>query len=85
MSSPLSSANPDALTLLFETGPLELSDAQVLSAIHELRRRRSVFQSEEAAKAMAPKKSRAKSEAPVDAAASVLASKPTSEIDLDDL
>lgn len=78
--SPLTSASPDSLTVLFDSDPMTLTDSQILAAVTELRRRRNVFASEEAAKALAPKRTRAKAEptsAPLD--------KPTSEIGLEDL
>lgn len=82
--SPLSSTDPDALTLVFSSDPLELSDAQLLQAIQELRRRRSLFASEEAAKALKPKSARVRAE-PSTAESAINADKPLSEVSLDDL
>lgn len=78
--SPLTSASPNSLTVIFESDPMTLTDSQILAGINELRRRRNVFASEEAAKALAPKRAKAKSEA-----TSTPLDKPTSEISLDDL
>ena len=78
--SPLTSASPDSLTVLFDSDPMTLTDSQILAAVTELRRRRNVFASEEAAKALAPKRTRAKAEP-----ASTPLDKPTSEIGLEDL
>jgi hypothetical protein len=85
MTSPLLFTDPDALTKLFDADPLTLDDAQIMQLITELRRRRSVFASEEAAKTLAGKSKRAKTEAPKDAEGAALADKPTSEVSLDDI
>lgn len=84
MTSPLAEANPDSLTLLFEADPLVLSDAEVLRAILELRRRRSEFASAEAAKSLAPKRTRAIAPK-LDTAQAILADAPISEVSFDDL
>lgn len=84
MTSPLTEAEPDSVTLLFESDPLNLSDAEVMRAIHELRRRRSEFASQEAAKSLAPKKPRAKAPT-LDAVNAAGADVPTAEVNLDDL
>lgn len=83
-ASPLSVASPDALTAMFEADPTSLSDAQLMVLVTELRRRRNVFTSEEAAKALKPKTTRAKAE-PQSAAASAALDIPPSELSLDDL
>lgn len=81
--SPLLIADPDSLTALFSSDPLEHTDAQRAALITELRRRRSVFASEEAAKALAGKTKRAKQGTdPADAAK---LDKPAGELSLDDL
>jgi len=85
MTSPLLSTDPDAVTKLFDADPLTLTDAQLLALITELRRRRSVFASEEAAKALAGKAKRARGSNDASPEAAALADKPTSEISLDDL
>ncbi len=84
IDSPLLSTDPDALTRLFESDPLELIDAGVLSAIRELRRRRDAFASEEAAKSLAPKKTRAKPAVDGTATSAVLRDIPVTEVNLDD-
>lgn len=85
LPSPLAEASPDSLTLLFEHDPLTLSDAQIMTGITELRRRRSEFASAEAAKALAPRKTRTASTTPSSASDSVTLDKPTADIALDDL
>lgn len=80
-NSPLLSTDPDALNRIFSTNPLDLTDDEILRGVVELRRRRNVFASEEAAKSLAPKKARTKPE-PATSSAPL---KPVSEIDLDDL
>lgn len=82
--SPLDEANEDSVTLLFNNDPLDLTDDQLLRAIHELRRRRSEFASAEAAKSLAPKKPRAKAPT-LDAVNAAGADVPTAEVNLDDL
>lgn len=83
-NSPLSAPSPDSLTALFEADPLTLSDTDLDTLIGELRRRRSAFLAEEAAKALKPKRERASAQAqPASAAPSL--DKPTGEISLDDL
>lgn len=71
---------PTDLDLLFTTDPRTHTDAQRRELIIELRRRRSVFHSEEAAKAAKPSKEKAPRPAvPVAPGLS------PSEIDLNDL
>lgn len=82
--SPLAAPSPDSLTALFEADPLTLSDAQLDTLIAELRRRRSAFLAEEAAKALKPKRERASAQAQSATAAPTL-DKPTGELSLDDL
>lgn len=82
--SPLTSASPDSLSVLFESDPTTLTDDQLMSLINELRRRRNVFTAEEAAKATAPKSKRTKAEPSTPSTAAEL-DKPTSELSLDDL
>lgn len=74
----------DSIALLFEADPTSLSDADLLTLIHELRRRRNVFLSEEAAASLKAKKTRATPEPSTPARAAAL-DKPASEIDLEDL
>lgn len=82
--SPLSTTDPDSLTILFDSDPLELSEKQIMSGILELRRRRNAHLSEEAAKALAPKRTRAKAD-PQSAASAAKLDKPITEVSLDDL
>ena len=82
--SPLSAPSPDSLSDLFLSDPTTLSDGKLTSLILELRRRRSEFQSAEAAKALAPKRV-TKVKGKVDAAVSADLDKPATEIDLEDL
>lgn len=82
--SPLLTAAPDSLDALFSADPLTLSDAQLDTLVAELRRRRSLFASEEAAKAAAGKKSRAKPTIQPSATAAAL-DKPTVDFSLEDL
>lgn len=82
--SPLLTTSPDALSALFSSDPTTLTDAQLDTLIHELRRRRNAFMSEEAAKATAPKSKRTKAELLTPSTAAEL-DKPTSELSLDDL
>lgn len=83
-ASPLSIPSPDALTALFEADPLTLTDSDISSLIIELRRRRNAFLADEAAKSLAPKKTRAKAETQSAPSAAAM-DKPISEISLDDL
>lgn len=81
--SPLTPADPDSLTALFSVDPLTHTEAQRRELYVELRRRRSVFASDEAAKALAGKKTRApKGTDPGDPAK---LDKPAGELSLDDL
>lgn len=80
--TPLSVVDPDSLTALFSGDPTTKSDEDITALCAELRRRRSVFASEEAAKALKDKPKRAKA---TDPAAPALADKPSSELSLDDL
>lgn len=84
MTSPLDAVSPDALTALFEADPTTLDDGTLTSLIRELRRRRDVFAADEAAKSLAPKKTRAPVSAPSAPLAAAL-DKPVGELDLDDL
>lgn len=72
----------DAIALMFDADPATLTDSQFTALISELRRRRSAFASEEAAKSLAPKKSRTKVEPGTSAPA---LDKPIGEVSLDDL
>ena len=83
--SPLLSVNNDALTALFEADPLTLTDADLMRLVSELRRRRSVFASEEAAKALAGKKTRGVKADPATPTTALTSDKPTSELSLDDI
>lgn len=80
--SPLAVVDPDSLTALFSGDPAEKSPEDIIALCTELRRRRSVFASEEAVKALKDKSKRAKA---TDPASPALADKPSSEISLDDL
>lgn len=75
---------PDAIALLFEADPLPLSDADLMTLATELRRRRSIFASEEAVKALKPKKERVE-RLPTTASSAAEADKPVSEVSLEDL
>lgn len=81
-SSPLAEANPDSLTALFGD-PMEKPEAEITALVDELRRRRSVFASEEAVRAMKDKPKRAK--VGTDPASPQVLDKPSSEISLGDL
>jgi hypothetical protein len=80
--SPLLTASPDALTSLFLGDPLAKSEAEIAAGVLELRRRRSVFASEEAAKALSARPKRPK---PDGSASPSLIDKPNSELDLGDI
>lgn len=81
--SPLAAADPDSLTALFANDPLTHTQAELLDLCAELRRRRSVFASEEAVKALKPKAAKVKrGSEPADAAK---LDKPAGELSLDDL
>lgn len=82
--SPLLAVNADAISELFEADPLTLTDAQLMSLILELRRRRNEFASSEAAKSLAPKKSRTRAE-PQSAVEAAALDKPITEVGLDDI
>lgn len=82
--SPLLTADPEALTAIFSADPLTLSDAQLQSAVLELRRRRNAFMAEEAAKALKPKATKVKPQ-PQSSTSAALNDKPPSELSLDDL
>lgn len=82
--SPLLTTDADSLSALFSADPLTLSDDDILRGIHELRRRRNAFASEEAAKSLKPKSTRAKPGKPSAPEAASL-DKPAGEISLDDL
>lgn len=82
--SPLTTASADSLDLYFSADPLTLDDKQFHTLVLELRRRRSVFASEEAAKAAAGKSKRPKATAQSAPEAAAL-DKPVGEFSLDDL
>lgn len=89
--SPLATPSPDSLASIFDADPrpqtaeeLAAFDRAVREGIVELQRRRNVFAAEEAAKSLAPKKTRSKAEAQPAAKAAAL-DKPTTEVTLDDL
>lgn len=82
--SPLALVSPDALTALFESDPLTLTDPQLTSLVLELRRRRNAFTADEAAKAAKGKSARVKAEAQ-SAASAATSDKPITETSLDDL
>lgn len=85
--SPLHSTSPTAIDELFLADPLSLGDAQFDALITEMRRRRSAFASEEAAKAAKAAKGKSAKEpkAKVDASVAAVLDKPISELTLDDL
>lgn len=80
--SPLASADPTSLNDLFRTDPTTLTDRQLDALVAELQRRRSLFASEEAAKAAAGRKARPKVTDPVSPSER---DKPPADINLDDL
>jgi len=80
--TPLAIVDPDSLTALFGGDPSEKPDEDIVELCTELRRRRSVFASDEAVKALKDKNKRAKA---TDPASPALADKPSSELSLDDL
>lgn len=82
--SPLTTASPDSLDLYFSDDPLTLSDSQLSTLVLELRRRRSAFAADEAAKAAAGKSKRPKATAQSAPEAAAL-DKPVGELSLDDL
>ena len=82
MTTPLAVTDPDSLTALFAGDPSEKPEDDIVALCTELRRRRSVFASEEAARALKDKPRRAKATDPADPA---VKDKPTSELSLDDL
>lgn len=82
--SPLLAVDPDALSILFESDPLTLSDAQLTALVTELRRRRNEFAAQEAAKALKPKATRTRAQPQSPASAAAL-DKPVTELSLDDL
>ncbi len=83
--SPLAIAAPDSLDYYFLTDPMKLADRELSTGlIPEIIRRRNEFASAEAAKALAPKKARTKTEAlPAPEAAKL--DIPPSELSLDDI
>lgn len=81
---PLAGVSEEAITLAFAADPMTLSDAQLDILIVELRRRRSAFLAQEAAKAL-NKKAKAKPEPAVDAATAALRDKPITELTSEEL
>lgn len=82
--SPLLTSSPSSIDDLFTADPITLTASDRLRLINELRRRRSLHLSDEAAKAAKGKKAVTKSE-PKPAAISAALDKPASELSLDDL
>jgi hypothetical protein len=82
--SPLATVDPTSLDTLFLSDPMTLTDADILRTIGELRRRRSVFASEEAAASLKAKKAKTRA-APTTDEAAATNDKPASELSLDDL
>lgn len=84
-TSPLDATDPNALQALFEADPTTVSDKKLERVmIPELRRRRDIFAADEAAKSLAPKRTRA-TPAPTPAPLAAALDKPVGELDLDDL
>lgn len=81
-NTPLAAADPDSLTAYFAGDMVDKPEADIVALVSEVRRRRSVWASEEAVKAMNEKKKRPKATDPATAA---LLDKPTSELSLDDI
>ena len=82
--SPLLTTDPTSLDRIFSADPLTLADAEIERLVAELRRRRNAFLAEEAAKSLAPKRTRAKAE-PQSSAQAAQFDKPANEVTLDDL
>lgn len=74
----------DAIALMFESDPAALDDSTFTALIHEFRRRRNVFLSDEAAASLKAKKSRVAVQPSTPSLAAKL-DKPASEVELDDL
>ena len=81
---PLSDVSEEAIVMAFAADPMTLSDAQLDLLVTELRRRRSVFMAQEAAKSL-NKKSKAKPEPAVDAGTAAVRDKPMSELSSEEL
>lgn len=79
--SPLATVDIESI---FAANPRELIPADHIRLVTELRARRSAFASDEAAKAAAGKKGRAKAE-PISAPEAAKLDKPNSQLTLDDL
>lgn len=80
-TGPLAEVDPDAITQAFAADPMTLTDAQLDVVVTELRRRRSAFLAQEAAKSL-NRKTKAKAEPPptVDAEKAAALDKPLSEL-----
>lgn len=72
-----SEVSPQALQELFDRDPEKLSDQDIMVIVVELRKQRVRFESDEAAKALKPKKSKVE--------ADPLAKHQASQLDLEDL
>lgn len=83
-TSPLLAASAISLDALFDADPLDLDDPAYESLVLEMRRRRSVWAGEEAAKLAKGKAARAPKPHTTQATA-VAASKPITEMSLDEL
>jgi hypothetical protein len=79
----LTTTDPDAIAELFKADPSTLDHAALTRLTIELRRRRSQFASEEAAKQVAPKATRPKAPA-LPAAEAAALDKPVAETNLED-
>lgn len=83
-SGPLADVDPDSIALAFASDPMELSDAQLDALVVELRRRRSAFLAQEAAKLL-NKKPRAKAPPASPAPEAAAKDKPLEEITAEDI
>lgn len=70
---------------IFAADPTTLTDAEFAALVAEVRRRRSVFHAEEAAKQAKGKKASAPKAPAMSAAETAKVDKPTSELDISDL
>lgn len=83
-NTPLAHVDPDSVKYIFDANPNTLPDDDFRTLIIELRRRRSAFASDEAAKAAKGKKERL-AKTPVTASAAATLDVPAGELTLDDL
>lgn len=83
--SPLASANPLSIDQIFEADPQTLTDVEFAALITELRRRRSAFAAEEAAKQAKGKAAKEPKAPKPSASTAAKLDKPAGELSLDDL